>query len=156
MKIKVISIGKSNPSFIEHGVDHFCKKISHFCTLEWKELSPKKKFEEKTAALTSEAEYILDQIETSDHVILLDERGLQFRTSHDFAEFLNKKQIASPKRIAFVIGGSYGFAEIVQKRAQEKISMAPMTYTHQMIRLIFLEQLYRGYAILHHLPFHHE
>ncbi len=156
MKIKVLSIGKSNPDFIKEGIAFFHNKIKHFCDFEWQELVPKKKSELADISKKIDAELLLNHIEDSDFVILLDERGKTFKSSYDFSEYLNKKQLSGVKRLVFVIGGSFGFDESIYQRANEKISLAPMTFSHQMIRLIFLEQLYRGFAILHHLPYHHE
>lgn len=156
MKIKILTIGKSDPTFIREGIDFFHNKIKHFCDFEWVELVPKKKSEQADLSKKIDAELLLSNIEVSDFVILLDERGKTFKSSYDFSEFINKKQISGVKRIVFIVGGSFGFNEAIYTRANEKISMASMTFSHQMIRLIFLEQLYRGYAILHHLPYHHE
>lgn len=156
MKIKVLSIGKSNPDFIKEGIAFFHHKIKHFCDFEWQELVPKKKSELPDLSKKIDAELLLQHLEDSDFVILLDERGKTFKSSHDFSEYLNKKQLSGVKRLVFVIGGSFGFDESIYQRANEKISLAPMTFSHQMIRLIFLEQLYRVFAILHHLPYHHE
>lgn len=156
MKIKVLSIGKSTPKFIAEGVQHYNQKIKHFCDYEWVELVPKKKSEQAELSKKIDAEIILTHLDSSDVVILLDEKGKAFKSSHDFSEFINKKQISGRKRIVFIIGGSFGFDQSIYDRADEKISLASLTFTHQMIRLIFLEQLYRGYAILNHLPYHHE
>lgn len=156
LKIKILSIGKSNPDFIKEGIAFFYNKIKHFCDFEWHELISKKKSELADISKKMEAEIQLNHIEDSDYVIILDERGKSFKSSYDFSEFINKKQLSGVKRIVFVIGGSFGFDEAIYKRANEKISIAPLTFSHQMIRLIFLEQLYRGYAILHHLPYHHD
>jgi 23S rRNA (pseudouridine1915-N3)-methyltransferase len=155
MKIKILTIGKSDPNFIKEGIAFFQNKIKHFCDFEWVELVPKKKSENADLAKKIDAELLLSHIEISDYVILLDERGKSFKSSYDFSEFINKKQISGVKRIIFIIGGSHGFDESIYSRANEKISMATMTFSHQMIRLIFLEQLYRGYAILNNLPYHH-
>lgn len=156
MKIKIISIGKSSPAFIHEGVSFFNNKVKHFCEYEWIELVPKKKFEHADKTKLYESELFLNQIDKSDYVILLDELGRKFSTSHDFSEFINKKQVSGTKRLVFFIGGAFGFDDSVYQRSNEKISMASMTFSHQMIRLIFLEQLYRGYAILNHLPYHHD
>ena len=156
MKIKVITIGKSNPSFVAEGCQFFLQKLKHLCDIEWIDIISKNKHEDRNSILKLEASYFLQHIETGDFVILLDERGKNFKSSIDFSDFLNKKQISGTKRIIFLIGGAFGFDESISLRAQEKISLASMTFSHQMIRLIFLEQLYRGYAILNHLPYHHE
>ena len=102
-----------------------------------------------------EADLILKQLETSDEVVLLDEKGKQF-TSVGFSEFISKKMLASHKRMVFVVGGPYGFSERVYQRANGKVSLSAMTFSHQMIRVIFVEQLYRAMTILKGEPYHHE
>ena len=102
-----------------------------------------------------EADLILKQLETSDEVVLLDEKGKQF-SSVGFSEFISKKMLASHKRMIFVVGGPYGFSERVYQRANGKVSLSAMTFSHQMIRLIFVEQLYRAMTILKGEPYHHE
>lgn len=102
-----------------------------------------------------EADFILKQLETNDEVILLDEKGKQF-TSVGFSEFISKKMLASHKRMVFVVGGPYGFSERVYNRANGLVSLSSMTFSHQMIRLIFVEQLYRAMTILKGEPYHHE
>jgi 23S rRNA (pseudouridine1915-N3)-methyltransferase len=156
MKFKIISLGKSNPNFIAEGVQFFNQKIKYFCDYEWIELLPKKKFENPELTKKYESELLLKTLEDSDHVILLDEGGKNHHSSKDFSEFINRMQSSGVKRVVFIIGGAFGFDEAIYTRANAKISMASMTFSHQMIRLIFLEQIYRGYAILNHLPYHHE
>lgn len=156
MKVKVICIGKSNPAFVKDGIGFFQNKIKHFCDFEWVELVPKKKSEWADNSKKIDAELMLQNFDSTDYIILLDERGKQFASSFDFSQYINKKQLSGVKRIVFIVGGSFGFDETIYQRAQEKISLAPMTFSHQIIRLIFLEQLYRGFAILHNLPYHHE
>jgi 23S rRNA (pseudouridine1915-N3)-methyltransferase len=156
MKIKVLAIGKSNPTFMMEGVAFFTAKLKHLCDMEWRELLSKNKHEQPEKILQVESALFLKNIEPSDYVILLDERGTTFASSIQFSEYLNKKNSSGVKRIVFLIGGAFGFDPSIYERANEKISMASMTFSHQNIRLIFLEQLYRGYAILNHLPYHHE
>jgi 23S rRNA (pseudouridine1915-N3)-methyltransferase len=98
---------------------------------------------------------ILKQLDTSDEVVLLDDKGKQF-TSMGFSEYISKKMLASHKRMVFVVGGPYGFSERVYNRANGKVSLSAMTFSHQMIRLIFIEQLYRAMTILKGEPYHHE
>lgn len=105
--------------------------------------------------LEKEADLILNQLESNDDVILLDEKGKQF-TSVGFSEFISKKMLASIKRTIFVVGGPYGFSEKVYKRADGIVSLSTLTFSHQMIRLIFVEQLYRAMTILKGEPYHHE
>lgn len=105
--------------------------------------------------LEKEADLILRQLEPTDEIILLDEKGKSF-TSVSFSEFLSKKMLSSVKRTVFVVGGPYGFSERVYKRANSLVSLSAMTFSHQMIRLIFIEQLYRAMTILKGEPYHHE
>lgn len=105
--------------------------------------------------MDKEADLILKQLEPTDEVILLDERGKQY-SSVGFSEFLAKKMLTSQKRMVFVVGGPYGFSEKVYHRANGKISLSAMTFSHQMIRMIFTEQLYRAMTILKGEPYHHE
>ena len=102
-----------------------------------------------------EADLILKQLEPNDEIILLDEKGKQF-TSVGFSEFISKKMLSSVKRTVFVVGGPYGFSERVYNRANSMVSLSAMTFSHQMIRLIFVEQLYRAMTILKGEPYHHE
>jgi 23S rRNA (pseudouridine1915-N3)-methyltransferase len=105
--------------------------------------------------LENMADLILKQLENSDEVVLLDEKGKQY-SSMGFSEFLSKKMLASHKRMIFVVGGPYGFSERVYQRANGKISLSSMTFSHQMIRVIFVEQVYRAMTILKGEPYHHE
>ena len=102
-----------------------------------------------------EGELLLGQLEAADYVILLDEKGNEY-TSKAFADFLAQKMLTSMKRLVFIIGGPYGFSEEVYKRANMKISLSKMTFSHQMVRMIFTEQLYRAMTILKGEPYHHE
>jgi len=102
-----------------------------------------------------EGELILSKIESSDQLILLDEKGKEFR-SVDFAQFLQKKMNSGIKQLVFVIGGPYGFSQDVYKKATGKVSFSKMTFSHQMIRLFVVEQIYRGFTILRNEPYHHE
>ena len=101
-----------------------------------------------------EGKSIMQLIKPSDYVVLLDERGSEFR-SIEFAKWLQKKQMAT-KRLLFIVGGAYGFSNNIYERANEKISLSRMTFSHQMIRLFFVEQLYRAFTILRNEPYHHQ
>lgn len=155
MKLKIYVIGKSDPEFVRAGVDFYLKKLSHLCSVEWKELIPKLKNIDPERTLTIESEILLKHLDSGDQLILLDEKGLNFKSSLNFSDYIQKKQNSGIKTVVFLIGGAYGFDVSIYNRANEKISMAPMTFSHQNIRLIFLEQLYRAYSILNHLPYHH-
>ena len=98
---------------------------------------------------------ILDSLEKSDYVVLLDEHGTEF-TSIEFARYIEKKQSTVQRQLVFIVGGPYGFSDDVKKRANEKISMSKMTFSHEMIRLLFVEQLYRAMTIINNEPYHHE
>ena len=102
-----------------------------------------------------EAELLLKKIAVTDHVVLLDENGLEF-TSAQFAEYLNKKNISAVQNLIFIIGGPYGFDAAVYQRANEKLSLSRMTFSHQMVRLFFTEQLYRAFTIIKGEPYHHQ
>lgn len=102
-----------------------------------------------------EADFILKQINRGDVVILLDEKGKEYRSA-EFASFIEKKMIASTQRLVFIIGGPYGFDSSIEQRSNSKLSLSKMTFSHQMIRLFFVEQLYRAFSILKKEPYHHE
>ncbi len=103
----------------------------------------------------AEGDNILSALDSSDYIVLLDEHGKEF-TSMDFSAYIEKKMQTVAKRLVFIIGGPYGFSEAVYKRANEKISVSKMTFPHDLIRLIFAEQLYRAFSIINHEPYHHE
>ena len=102
-----------------------------------------------------EGELILSKLQDADALILLDEKGVEFR-SVEFSKFLQKKMNAGTKTLVFVIGGPYGFSETVYQKAQGKVSLSEMTFSHQMVRLFIIEQLYRGFTILKNEPYHHQ
>ena len=103
----------------------------------------------------AEGKQLLAALESSDHVVLLDEHGTE-RTSMDFSGWLQRRMASGSKRVVFVVGGPYGFSPEVYDRANEKISLSKMTFPHELVRLVFVEQLYRAFTILRHEPYHHE
>ena len=156
MKIKVYAIAKTDEPYLRTGVDIYCNKLIHYFPFEYIELHALKQiknlnFEQQKI---KEGEIILDKILPSDTVVLLDENG-QNMTSVVFADFLQKKMQLS-KQLVFVIGGPYGFSSQVYERSNFKLSLSMMTFSHQMVRLIFLEQLYRAASILKNEPYHHQ
>ena len=157
MKITLLSIGKTEDAYIKEGIDKYLKRLKHYTKLEMAELPELK----NTKALTQdqqkskEAEMLLKKINPTDFVILLDEKGAEL-TSSQFAAYLDKKAIASVSSLVFVIGGPYGFEASVYQRANDKLSLSRMTFSHQMVRLFFAEQLYRAYTIIKGEPYHHE
>ncbi len=157
MKIVLLVVGKTDASYLREGISEYLKRIEHYIPFEMKHLpdikgestlSPEQRRER-------EGELILDSCTPSDCVVLFDERGKSY-TSLKFADYLNKKMGAGLKRLLFVVGGPYGFSEGVYERADEKISLSEMTFSHQMVRLIIVEQIYRAMTILKGEPYHHE
>ena len=157
MKIKLIVIGKTKSKFLIEGENEYQKRLKHYC--KFSELVipdvknagkiSKKELKEK------EGNLILASLKNSDYVILLDDKGITL-SSIEFSEFLNKKMISSTNELVFIIGGAFGFNESVYKRANTKLSLSKMTFSHQMVRLIFKEQLYRVFTILKGEKYHHE
>ena len=156
MKTVLLQVGKTvNKHFIA-GIDDYAERISHYMPFEIvtiPELRNTKNLSEEQQK-TTEGDLILRQIQPSDTVVLLDEHGKELR-SVDYARWLEQKQ-QTARRLVFVIGGPYGFSEAVYARANEKLSLSKMTYSHQMVRLIFTEQLYRACTIIKGEPYHHE
>lgn len=156
MKTELILVGKTNDKHFQAGIDDYCSRISHYMPFAVKVIPELK----NTKALSEqqqkerEGELILQQLQTSDHVVLLDEHGKEYR-SVEFARWIEQKN-ASVRRLVFVIGGPYGFADCVYSRANEKISLSKMTFSHQMVRLVFTEQIYRACTIIKGEPYHHE
>ena len=157
MKIQLTVVGKTNQSFVQQGLDEFCNRLSHYFPFELEIIPDIKNVKNLSVEQlkTKEGELILQSFQVGDYIVLLDERGKEF-TSVKFAEYIEKKTHAGAKRLVFVVGGAYGFSSAVYEAAHEKIALSKMTFPHQLIRLIFIEQLYRAMTILHHEPYHHE
>jgi len=157
MKIFLLVIGKTDETYLQKGIDIFLKRIPHYISFEMKvipDLKNSKNLSEDQQK-EKEGELILQQLSTSDELFLLDEQGIEV-SSVEFARFLEKKMISGIKRLVFVIGGPYGFSGSIYSRANGKVSLSKMTFSHQMVRLIFLEQLYRAMTILKGEPYHHQ
>lgn len=155
MNISVILTGKTDDKYIEEGISRYEQRISRYTNLNFKVLNIKKKAQkisEKELKKT-ESKFILEKINENDFVILLDEGGKSL-SSVKFAEFLNNKMISGLKNITFIIGGAFGVDESLKKRADFVFSMSAMTFSHQMIRLFLLEQIYRAFTILNNEPYH--
>jgi 23S rRNA (pseudouridine1915-N3)-methyltransferase len=157
MKITFLTVGKTEDAYLKEGIEKYTKRLKHYTKLDLVDLPELK----NTKALTEqqqkakEAEAILKKITPLDHVILLDDKGMEF-TSKQFAAYIDKKSVSSTSSLVFVVGGPYGFDQSVYDRANDKLSLSRMTFSHQMIRLFFVEQLYRAYSILKGEPYHHE
>lgn len=157
MKIQLLVIGKTNQDFVQKGLDEFCGRLKHYIPFEMDVIPDIKNtknlsFEQQKE---KEGELILKNIQPGDYVVLLDERGREF-SSVQFADYIEKKTHIVSKRLIFVIGGPYGFSRKVYDTCQEKISISRMTFSHQLIRLIFVEQVYRAMTILNNEPYHHD
>ena len=157
MKVRVLFTGKTADAWIRQGIEQYAARIRHYVAFELVEIPDLK----QTASLseeqikTREGELILKALRPSDHLVLLDEHGARF-SSVDWARNLEQKSAHLPKDCVFVIGGPYGFSDDVYAAAQQKLSLSKMTFSHQMVRLIFVEQLYRAMTIIRGEPYHHE
>ena len=157
MKICLLTVGKTDIGWVREGLETYSSRLSPYVPFSVCEIPELK----NTSALTRtqikerEGELILKAIKPTDRVILLDERGKEYR-SVEFAEEIRRLSLAGGKDIVFVIGGAYGFSEAVYARSVGKISLSRMTFSHQMVRTIFAEQLYRAFTIIKGEPYHHE
>lgn len=156
MRIKLILNGKTDDAYLLEGIAIYEKRLKHYCSFE-QVIIPAVKATGLSAEQMKEkeAEQIFKQIDTTDFVVLLDEKG-KLLSSTDFAEFIEKQQLNAVKTLVFVVGGPFGFAESVYKRANYTLSLSKMTFSHQMIRLFFMEQLYRAFTIIKGEKYHHE
>lgn len=157
MNIKLIAVGKTDNPALQQLISTYEKRLSYYINFELQLLPDIKnsKSVSENQQKIKEGELILSNVELSHHLILLDERGKEY-TSIDFADELQKKMNAGIKQLTFVIGGPYGFSQEVYQRANSKLSLSKLTFSHQMIRLFFVEQLYRGFTILRNEPYHHQ
>ncbi|SMC60021.1 23S rRNA (pseudouridine(1915)-N(3))-methyltransferase RlmH [Pedobacter africanus] len=157
MKITLLVIGKTEDKYLIEGIDKYLSRLKHYIGFNLLVVPDIKNTKNLTEAQqkTKEAELILKQISNPDMVILLDERGKKY-SSVSFSNYLNKQMIGSVQHLVFIIGGPYGFDESIYKRSNGSISLSDMTFSHQMVRLFFVEQLYRAFSILKGEPYHHE
>ena len=157
MKISLLVVGKTVHSYLNQGIDEYTNRISRYCPFSIQYIADAK----TTKSLSQEQQKQLEgdnitaALDKSDYVVLLDEHGKEF-TSVDFSTYIERKMQSVPKRLVFIIGGPYGFSKEIYERANEKISLSKMTFPHDLIRLVFTEQLYRAFSIIHHEPYHHE
>ncbi|MFD2203674.1 23S rRNA (pseudouridine(1915)-N(3))-methyltransferase RlmH [Shivajiella indica] len=157
MQIKLLAIGKTDNQAIQSLIDEYQKRLGFYIKFEMEFIPDIKNSKNLNESIQKEkeGEQILKKLQPSDEVILLDEKGKQFN-SIEFSEFLQKKMNSGLKQLIFVIGGPYGFSESVYSRANGKISLSKMTFSHQMVRIFFVEQLYRSFTILRNEPYHHQ
>lgn len=157
MKINLLCIGKTDDKEIKNLINYYLTRLPRHWNFEILEIPDVKNARNLTPDLLKkeEAKLFLNIIENTDLVVLLDEKGKQF-TSREFAQKLDSYQNNSIKKICFLVGGAYGFSEEMYQRSNEKISISKMTFTHQMIRLFFVEQIYRADQILQGKPYHND
>ena len=157
MKIPLLVVGRTVDTNIISGITDYTQRISRFAQFGIETIPELKNAKKMSEAQQKEAEgeLILKALQPGDVVVLLDEHGKEFR-SVEFASWIERKMHTVNKRLVFVVGGPYGFSPKVYEAAHEKISLSKMTFSHQMIRLIFVEQLYRAFTILNNNPYHHE
>lgn len=155
--IDLIVVGKIDSPQVATLVDMYQKRINHYLKFNIITVPDVKRSAKTTPATQSrqEGELILKLITPADHVVLLDENGMQY-SSMEFAAWLQKRMIAAVRKLCVVIGGPYGFSEAVRKRADAAVSLSQMTFSHQIVRAIFTEQLYRAFTIINNEPYHHE
>ncbi|WP_394971458.1 23S rRNA (pseudouridine(1915)-N(3))-methyltransferase RlmH [uncultured Croceitalea sp.] len=157
MTIQLIAIGKTDSRELETLVLNYIKRLEHYIKFELElipDIKNSKNLSEEQQK-QKEGELILKKLSTSDILVLLDEKGKQF-SSKEFSSVLQKRMNSGIKKLIFVIGGPYGFSETLYSRANQKISLSKMTFSHQMVRLFVVEQIYRGFTILKNEPYHHD
>ena len=157
MKILLIVVGKTDQKWLTEGIAQYTERLTHFSQFEMQVIPDIRNTRSMDPQVQKvhEGEQILKLLQSSDDVYLLDDKGREF-TSPEMAAWLEKRMAQSTKRLVFIIGGPYGFSPDVYARVPNRISLSRMTFSHQMVRLIFVEQLYRAFAILNNLPYHHE
>ncbi len=157
MKVKLLAVGKTDDKNLISLIEAYQNRLKHYVKFELElipDLKNAKNLSEKQQK-EKEGDLILAKLQATDQLVLLDDKGKQF-TSMEFSQFLQKKMNSGIKQLVLVIGGPYGFSDSVYQKAQGKLSLSRMTFSHQMIRLFIVEQLYRGFTILRNEPYHHE
>lgn len=156
MRIKLIVVGKTEETYIEEGIKKYINRLAHYINFELIIIPDIKAGSKMTSEKLKEEEgkLILSKVMSYDTVVLLDEHGAM-STSVEFSQYFQKKMNASVQSLLFIVGGSFGFSKPVYDRANEKIALSKMTFSHQMVRLFFVEQLYRAFTILKGEKYHH-
>ena len=156
MKVTLLQIDKTTESYLNEGISIYLKRLKNYTTFEIVTINVPKAVRMRPEAeqKSEESKLILKHLNNGDHLVILDEGG-NLLNSVDFSQFLTKKALQNVKNLVFLIGGPYGFDESIYKRANYKLSLSPMTFSHQMVRLFIIEQIYRGFTILNNEPYHH-
>ena len=157
MKITLLAVGKTDDSRIEQLTQMYVDRLGHYINFDLEIIPDLKKTKNlsEDQQKNEEGKLILNKLEKSDFVTILDEKGRKY-SSMQFAELINKRSVSGLKRLVFIIGGPYGFSPDVYSRANSKLSLSDMTFSHQMVRLFAVEQIYRAFTILRNEPYHHE
>jgi 23S rRNA (pseudouridine1915-N3)-methyltransferase len=157
MKITLLVIGKTDSAYLTEGINEYAKRLSHYINFEIEVIQDIKKNKNMSVELqkTQEGELILSKNQPGKELHLFDENGKMF-TSREFAGFLEKKMVSGLKELVLVVGGPYGFSPKVYQIAKSKISLSKLTFSHQMVRLMCVEQIYRAFTILKGEPYHHD
>lgn len=153
MEISFISVGKTTEAYLKEPCGMYLKRIQRYFPFSWQETGDVRSLPPAEMKL-KEAEMVFKLLSPGDQVYLLDETGASY-TSVGFSAFITSRQQANVKKLVFILGGAHGFSEQLYQRAQGKVSLSAMTFPHQMVRLIFLEQLYRACTIMRNEPYHH-
>lgn len=157
MKLQLIAVGKMNDAPLVEAVNKYLKRLKHYIPFEYITLPDVKTTRAMTGQRQKETEgaSILSAVDPRDFVVLLDERGKEL-TSREFAAYIDRRTLSLAGNLVFVIGGPYGFSDAVYGRANDKLSLSRMTFSHEMVRLFFVEQVYRAMTILRGEPYHHD
>ncbi len=157
MRIKILAVGKTDQSELQHLIDLYLKRIQHYSKIELLILNDVKNTKNLSASdqMNKEAVLLSKHIQPTDTIYLLDEKGKEY-TSISFAQKLQKIMNSGTKQLVLIIGGPYGFSPAFKEKAHGRISLSKLTFSHQMVRLFLVEQLYRGFSILNNQPYHHE
>ncbi len=155
MKIVILCVGKTDVPYLQTGIDLYMQRLQHYAQVSWEVVPEQKSWKKLTGPDRKkvEGEAILSKISAADRCILLDEKGATL-SSENFAIQLEKFGVSGVKRVVYIIGGAYGFGAEVYAAVPEKLSLSKMTFSHQMVRLFLVEQLYRGFTILRNEPYH--
>ncbi len=153
MKILIWTIGKTNENYLEEGIRKYLKRLQHYGRIEYEEYKDVKAGINAEETLKREAELVLNKIKSDDVLVLLDENGEMY-SSEQFSKYIEKLQLHSNKSVIFLVGGAFGHHATVKARANHMVSLSKMTFSHQMVRLFLVEQIYRAFTILHNEKYH--
>lgn len=156
MKVAVWALGKTNAVYLADGIEIYEKRLKNYLAFEWVILPDVKlKTNDPAAVKKEEGRVVLSRLNSDDYLVLLDELGASY-SSVEFSRWMERRLLTGPRRLVFLIGGAYGFSPDVYNRAQEQLSLSRMTFSHQMVRLFLLEQLYRAMTIIRNEPYHNQ